>query len=93
MDQVVLEPTGVGSRPGSTWTVIIRNNDTNTEEEVITVLIIATGCTFTEAAIETWEAHTFGQARVHFASRAACTAAAEIIRQIGVETVVVPEWE
>ena len=93
MDQVVLEPTGVEAGPGSRWMVVIRNNDTNSQVEVIAVLIAATGCSVEEAATEMWEAETYGKARVHFSSKEDCTAASMIIQSIGIETDVVPEWE
>ena len=73
--------------------VVIRNNDANTFDEVISILMSATGCTIDEASIEAWEAHTFGRASVHFSSKQDCSAAAAIIRAIGVATEVVPEWE
>ena len=73
--------------------VIIRNNDTNTEDEVIAVLVAATGCSIEEATMETWEAHTFGRANVHFASKDECSLAAAIIQKVGVGTDVLPEWE
>ena len=73
--------------------VVILNNDTNSQEEVIAVLIAATGCSVEEAATEIWEAETYGRAKVHFSSKEECAAAAAIIQSIGVETDVVPEWE
>ena len=73
--------------------VVIRNNDTNSQVEVIAVLIAATGCSVEEAATEMWEAETYGKARVHFSSKEDCTAASMIIQSIGIETDVVPEWE
>ena len=93
MDQVVLEPTGIDAGRGSRWMVVILNNETNSMDEVIAVLVAATGCTIEEAAIEAWEAHTYGKASVHFASRSDCVIAASIIEAIGVKTNVVPEWE
>ena len=60
---------------------------------VIMALMRATGCTSREAEIEAWEAHTFGKAPVHFASKSECEQAAAIIGSIGVETEVAPEWK
>ncbi|HLK15204.1 MAG TPA: ATP-dependent Clp protease adaptor ClpS [Fimbriimonadaceae bacterium] len=93
MDQVVLEPINTDVGVGSRWMVVISNNDTNSADEVIDVLIRATGCSIEEAAIETWEAHTYGKASVHFASKEDCNVAASIIREIGVATDVLPEWD
>lgn len=75
------------------WMVVIYNNDVNTVDEVIAILMRATGCSVDEAAIETWEAHTFGKAQVHFAGRTECEVVAAMIGSIGVKTEVRPEWE
>lgn len=75
------------------YMTVIYNNDTNTVDEVIAVLMVATGCDFEEAAIETWEAHHFGLAPVHFADREECKTVATIVGSIGVETEVRPEWD
>ena len=93
MSVPVLEPKtsdpGVGS---GRWMTVIFNNDHTPMDDVIAILIEATGCGFEEAAIETWEAHHYGQAPVHFASRHECERAAEIISRIGVATEVTLEW-
>lgn len=68
------------------YTVVIYNNDTNSVEEVVAVLMHATECDMQEAAIETWEAHTFGSAKVHFSTRFECEHVARIISAIGVRT-------
>lgn len=73
--------------------VVIHNNEHNTVEEVILTLMAATKCTVQEAEIETWEAHTYGKASVHFACRQECTDAATVISSIGVKTEVRKEWE
>lgn len=73
--------------------VIIFNNDHNTIDEVINILMAATGCDEQEAYIETWEAHVYGQANVHFASEGTCREIAQLISTIGVKTDVRPEWE
>ena len=72
--------------------VVIYNNETNSMDEVIEILIIATGCDQEEAAIEMWEAHTFGKAPVHFATKPECETAATIISSIGIKTEVAKEW-
>lgn len=72
--------------------VVIFNNDTNSVDEVVAVLMQATGCTLEEASIETWEAHHYGRAPVHFAGREKCQEVAGVISRIGVKTEVRPEW-
>ncbi len=94
MSQTVLEPEVIDS--GSTqgrWAVAIFNNDINSIDEVIQILMLATGCSLDEAKIETWEAHTFGKTRVHFDSKPKCELVASIISTIGVQTEVAREWE
>ena len=78
---------------GGRYAAIIFNNDANSFEEVIEIVMIATSCSFEEARIETWEAHTYGQAPVHFASEAECLRVASTIATIGVRTEVRKEWE
>jgi len=73
--------------------VVIFNNDYTPIDDVIRVLMEATGCTPEEAYMETWEAHHYGQAPVHFAGEAACLAVAAIIDRIGVKTAVMKEWD
>jgi ATP-dependent Clp protease adapter protein ClpS len=72
--------------------VEIFNNNHNTFEEVIDVLMKSTGCGVEEAYIETWEAHHFGKAAVHFGSEQECREAARIINRVGVHTYVGREW-
>jgi ATP-dependent Clp protease adaptor protein ClpS len=74
------------------WQVLIFNNETNTWQEVVEVLMQATGCDTDEAVMETWEAHTYGKAPVHFAAKTECNEIARIISIIGVQTSVCPEW-
>jgi ATP-dependent Clp protease adaptor protein ClpS len=75
------------------WKVVIHNNDTNAYDEVIITLMVATGCDVQEAEIETWEAHHFGRADVHFGSESECLQVAQTIAQIGVQTDVQREFE
>lgn len=75
------------------WMVVIYNNAINTFEEVIEVLLRATGCGTDEAYMETWEAHTYGQAPVHFSNRDECEIVAAMVSSIGIRTTVRPEWE
>ena len=73
--------------------VTIFDNETTSMDEVVEVLMIATGCTIEEAAIEMWEAHTFGKAPVHFhRDPVECHRVAGIIETVGVQTTVTLEW-
>lgn len=93
MSQSTLSPEllDLGIETGE-WMVVIFNNDSNTMDEVMAALMRATGCTVEEAYIEMWEAHTYGKASVHFASKPECEVAADIIARIGVRTEVCREW-
>lgn len=64
------------------------NNDTNSFEQVIEILILATNCTKAHAEEETWEIHTRGMSDVHFSSEKECKKVSEIISSIGVKTTV-----
>lgn len=75
------------------WMTVIHNNETKSMDEVVEILMLATGCDEEEAGIEMWEAHTYGKAPVHFASRAECLNAAAIVASIGIRTEVSPEWD
>ncbi len=93
MSHSVLEPDLLGADVGAgRWMVVIYNNESNSMDEVIEILIVATGCNAEEAAIEMWEAHTFGKAPVHFGAKSVCDEAASIIASIGVKTEVAREW-
>jgi hypothetical protein len=73
------------------WIVTVYNNDHNTYEEVITILMIATGCDLDEASIETWEIDNIGRSVVHHGREDECRDAAEIIGQIGIRVEVSEE--
>ncbi len=94
MSQIVLEPEITdGSSMLGRWMVLIFNNETNSMDEVVDILMIATQCDLNEAMIETWEANAFGKAAVHFSTcRTECDAVAAIISSIGVKTEVAREW-
>lgn len=94
MERTVLEPRPGGPEAGASgrWMALIYNNDRNTLDEVIVTIVQATGCTVEEAATEAWEAHHFGKAPVHFATREECERVAAAIAVIGVRTEVTPEW-
>lgn len=68
------------------YVVVIYNNDHNSFDEVIAVLMHATECDLHEASLEAWEAHTFGEAKVHFAAQQECKHIARIIATVGVHT-------
>ena len=91
VEKPVIEPDS-GSLDSKRWMVVIFNNPFNTIDEVIDILITATGCSSHEAQLETWEAHHFGKAPCHFASKEECEAVAIIISGIGVKTEVQLEW-
>lgn len=75
------------------WMVVIFNNETTSFDEVIAILMQSTGCGMQEAYFETWEAHHFGQAPVHFSSKTECEVVAAMIASIGVRTQVRREWD
>jgi len=66
------------------WIVTVFNNDHNTYEEVIAVLMLATGCTFEEAYMEAWEVDHLGRSVVHYGGEKDCRQAADIIAKIGI---------
>lgn len=94
MSRTYVEPTIIekGLIAGR-WMVVIYNNSYNTMDEVVEVLMKATGCSLDKAYMNAWEAHTFGQAPAHFADRDECEIVAAMISLIGVRTEVRPEWE
>jgi len=94
MSQTLQNPDISGGRTGEgRWMTTIFNNEENSMEEVIWILMRATDCDREEAEIEMWEAHTYGKAPVHFATKAECERAADVIATIGIETEVAPEWD
>jgi ATP-dependent Clp protease adaptor protein ClpS len=94
MSQTLQAPeTTDGATGRGRWMTVIFNNETNSIDQVIHILMRATACDQEEAEIETWEAHVYGKAPVHFAARDECERAAGIISSIGVKTEVTPEWD
>ena len=79
------------SRTGR-WMTVIFNNDHTPMELVVLTIMVATKCSAEEAEIETWEAHTYGHAPIHFSSEPECQEVAKVIEAIGVKTAVQPEW-
>lgn len=75
------------------YRTIIFNNDHTPMDVVVMIIMRATHCDAEEAYIEMWEAHTYGQANVHFASFEECETAANLIASVGLKTEVKPEWD
>ncbi len=73
------------------WIVTVYNNDYNTWDEVVHILMVATGCSEDEADMETWEVDNLGKSVVHHGAQEVCEAAAEIIGQIGIRVEVSQE--
>jgi len=67
------------------WIVTVYNNDHNTYEEVIMILIVATGCNYEEAYLEAWEVDHLGRSVVHHGRECDCRRASEIIAKIGIK--------
>ena len=82
---------GADSTELESWMVIVYNNETNTYDEVMFILMVATHCTVEEAEIETWEIDHLGKSNVHFADKEECEQVARIIRQIGIQVEVKSE--
>ena len=76
---------------GGTFVVVVFNNDHNTYDEVIDVLMLATDCTLDEAEIETWEIDHLGKSVVHHGDAEVCESVAEVIRRIGIRVEVAEE--
>ena len=75
----------------SGYIVTVYNNDHNTYEEVIMILMIATGCAQSEAEIEAWEIDHLGKSVVHHGANAECERVAEIVSKIGIKVEVSQE--
>lgn len=86
----ILERPAVGSSRGG-WKVVVYDNDTNTYDEVIAILIEATGCDLDEAYLEAWEIDHLGRSDVHFSRQEVCEAAATVIGRIGIRVEVCPD--
>jgi hypothetical protein len=84
------ESTDTGTR-GEGWLVTVFNNEYNTYDEVMTILMVATCCSAEEAYIETWEVDNLGKSVVHYGSERECRDAAAIIAQIGIRVEVTAE--
>lgn len=83
----------VGAPTGqSRFMTVIFNNDVTSFDVVIAAIQAATRCDVEEAYLEAWEAHHFGKAPIHFATREECAYAQAIMLSVGVHATVEPEW-
>lgn len=82
------QPSGIAN---AGWIVTVYDNDYNDYEQVIAILMIATGCTAEEAYMEAWEIDHLGKSVVHQAAEKECREAAEVISKIGIEVTVSEE--
>ena len=80
-----------GQSHGDRWMVTVFNNEHNTYDEVIEILLLATNCSEHEAYIETWEIDHLGKSSVHFADEMECRDVASIIARIGIKVEVAQE--
>lgn len=87
---VEVEETKV--QPEREWIVTVFDNEVNTYDEVIAILILATGCTYEEASIETWEIDHLGKSVVHCSSEEECKKVASVIAKIGIYVEVSQEF-
>lgn len=85
------QETAHGGSGDHGWIVTVFNNDYNTYDEVMCVLIVATGCTAEEAYMEAWEIDHLGRSVVHHGAEKECRQAAEIIATIGIRVEVSTE--
>jgi ATP-dependent Clp protease adapter protein ClpS len=85
------EVTDGSTGHGPNWVVVVFNNPYNTYDEVITILMVATGCDFDEAYIETWEIDNLGKSVVHHGEQEECERVADVISQIGIKVKVSSE--
>lgn len=76
---------------GHRWIVTVFNNETNSYQEVIDILMRATGCDEEEAWIETWEIDHLGRSVVHHAEEEECNRVGQVISQIGIHVEVSQE--
>lgn len=81
-----------GPDTGGGYIVTVYNNEHNTYDEVMMILMIATQCDADEAYMETWEIDNLGKSVVHRASETGCQDVADVISTIGIEATVSEEW-
>jgi ATP-dependent Clp protease adaptor protein ClpS len=90
LDRPVEQP--LGPNTGGGYIVTVYNNEKNTYEQVIFILMVATQCSADEAYMETWEIDHLGKSVVHRACESECTGIADLISTIGIEVRVSEEW-
>ena len=86
------EELTLGPGTGGGYIVTVFNNEHNTYDEVMMILMIATQCDAEEAYMETWEIDHLGKSVVHRACESDCQNVADLISTIGIEAVVSEEW-
>lgn len=77
---------------GDNWIVTVYNNEVNTYEEVMTILMIATSCDADEAYMETWEIDHLGRSVVHRGDELDCQKIAVVISTIGIRVEAGPDF-
>ncbi len=77
---------------GEKWIVTVYNNESNTYEEVMTILMIATNCDADEAYMETWEIDHLGRSVVHRGDELDCSRVATVIGTIGIHVEAGPDF-
>jgi len=81
----VLEREDTSLSPSRNFVVVVYDNDYNSVEEVMMILMLATSCDEEEAAIETWEVHHLGKSVVHHDTEVECQRVADIIARIQIQ--------
>ena len=90
IEETEIQEAGTGERTDG-WIVTVFDNEYNTYQEVMAILMIATQCSADEAYIETWEVDHLGKSVVHAGSKDVCSLVAEIIATIGIRVEVTQE--
>lgn len=72
-------------RVDTDWIVTVYDNEFNTYEQVIFILMVATQCSGEEAYIEAWEIDHLGKSVVHHGDEQECREAARLIAEIGIQ--------
>lgn len=86
-----VDPAGPSSGHGGNWIVTVYDNDYNSVDQVILILMKATCCSLPEAEMETWEIHHLGRSVVHHGEAEECQRAGAVIAQIGIRVEVSEE--
>lgn len=92
MSQTIFEQQKDETGHAGRYMAVIHNNDHTPYDLVLLTVMAATECGVEEAEIETWEAHHYGKAPIHFDTQAECERVAQVVGAIGVKTTVCPEW-